>query len=344
MKEMNRFNKIFKTLMSLTVVIFITGCEIDSFAESDEHSFGEIIAPSNVQITANIVGQDADNPNGDGSGEVEFTVTAENAISYKFVNNGAETLKPSGTIKYAFTSLGVNSYTITAIAIGAGGTTSSQNITVDVLVSYVAPAELIAALTTGTWKMSKDEGGHLGVAAGLNADNSARAANWGAPIPWWWSAGPLDKSETAIYDDRYTFSDWDADAGKGKLTFNVGPDGAIFGKEEPMKADLGGDRGATSTGDPNYEYEYYPYENFEVEFTIVPFTARWDWNQDGKYEDTAEGQEIYPGEKIIFSGTGFIGFYVGNQEFFIWERSDTRIRYSTIGFDGNSWHGIINNE
>ena len=80
MKEMNRFNKIFKTLMSLTVVIFITGCEIDSFAESDEHSFGEIIAPSNVQITANIVGQDADNPNGDGSGEVEFTVTADNAI------------------------------------------------------------------------------------------------------------------------------------------------------------------------------------------------------------------------------------------------------------------------
>ena len=341
---MKKLDIIFKTLMSLTIVIFITSCAIDSFAESDEHSFGEIIAPSNVQITANIIGQDADNPNGDGSGEVEFTVTAENAISYKFVNNGAETLKPSGVIKYAFTSLGVNSYTITAIAIGAGGTTSSQNITVDILVSYVAPAELIAALTTGTWKMSKDEGGHLGVAAGLNADNSANAANWGAPIPWWWSAGALAKSETAIYDDRYTFSDWDADAGKGKLSFNVGPDGAIFGKEEPMKADLGGDRGATSTGDPNYEYEYYPYENFEVEFTIAPFTARWDWNQDGKYEDTAAGQEIYPGEKIIFSGTGFIGFYVGNQEFFIWERSDTRIRYSTIGFDGNSWHGIINNE
>ena len=91
---MKKLDTIFKTLMSLTIVIFITSCEIDSFAESDEHSFGEIIAPSNVQITANIVGQDADNPNGDGSGEVEFTVTAENAISYKFVNNGAETLKP----------------------------------------------------------------------------------------------------------------------------------------------------------------------------------------------------------------------------------------------------------
>ena len=71
---MKKLDIIFKTLMSLTIVIFITSCEIDSFAESDEHSFGEIIAPSNVQITANVVGQDADNPNGDGSGEVEFTV------------------------------------------------------------------------------------------------------------------------------------------------------------------------------------------------------------------------------------------------------------------------------
>ena len=123
---MKKLDIIFKTLMSLTIVIFITSCEIDSFAESDEHSFGEIIAPSNVQITANVVGQDADNPNGDGSGEVEFTVTADNAISYKFVNGGAETVKADGKITYTFTSLGVNSYTISAIAMGAGGTTSSQ--------------------------------------------------------------------------------------------------------------------------------------------------------------------------------------------------------------------------
>ena len=64
-----------------------------------------------VQITANVVGQDADNPNGDGSGEVEFTVTADNAISYKFVNGDAETVKADGKITYTFTSLGVNSYT-----------------------------------------------------------------------------------------------------------------------------------------------------------------------------------------------------------------------------------------
>ena len=49
---MKKLDIIFKTLMSLTIVIFITSCEIDSFAESDEHSFGDIVAPSNVQVTA----------------------------------------------------------------------------------------------------------------------------------------------------------------------------------------------------------------------------------------------------------------------------------------------------
>ena len=164
---MKKLDIIFKTLMSLTIVIFITSCEIDSFAESDEHSFGDIVAPSNVQVTADIKGQDADTPNGDGSGVVDFTVTAENAISYKFVYNGMEQLQADGTTTMNFTSLGVNKYTVVAIAVGVGGTTSSQAISVEVLVSYTPPAELIDALTSGTWKLSKDEGGHLGVAAGI---------------------------------------------------------------------------------------------------------------------------------------------------------------------------------
>ena len=44
------------------------------------------------------------------------------------------------------------------------------------------------------------------------------------------------------------------------------------------------------------------------------------------------GQELYPGEKIVFSGTGFVGMYVGgNHEYFIWERSANRMRYTCIG-------------
>ena len=59
-----------------------------------------------------------------------------------------------------------------------------------------------------------------------------------------------------------------------------------------MRDDLGGDKGQTETGDG--DYENYPLDDYSVEFTILPFTATWDWNQDGKYEDTASGQELYP--------------------------------------------------
>ena len=91
MKKFNTLLKIFIT--SLTIFVSVS-CEIDSFAEDDEYSFGDITAPTNVQISASIVGVDTDNPNGDGSGEVNFSGSADNAITYKFVFDGQETLSP----------------------------------------------------------------------------------------------------------------------------------------------------------------------------------------------------------------------------------------------------------
>ena len=71
---MKKFETLFKILIaSFTIFVFV-GCEIDSFAEEDEYSFGDITAPTNVQVSAAIVGKDADNPNGDGSGEVNLSL------------------------------------------------------------------------------------------------------------------------------------------------------------------------------------------------------------------------------------------------------------------------------
>ena len=53
---MKKFNTLFKLLIaSMTVIVFVS-CEIDSFAEEDQYSFGDINAPTNVQISASIVG------------------------------------------------------------------------------------------------------------------------------------------------------------------------------------------------------------------------------------------------------------------------------------------------
>ena len=200
---MKNFNTLFKLLIASITVFTFVSCEIDSFAEDDQYSFGDISAPTNVQISAAIAGQSSDNPNGDGSGEVTFSGSADNAITYKFVYNGEEKMSTDGNVSYTFGTLGLNTYTVTIVAIGKGGTTSSSALTVEVLVTYSPPAALIAQLTTGTWRIASEEGAHMGV--GPNE----------APDPWWWSANPYDKASAGLYDDRYTFN---AD---GTFTFDV---------------------------------------------------------------------------------------------------------------------------
>ena len=154
---MKKINKIFKLLLVVVAFSFV-GCE------KEEYKLGEIKAPSAISITAEIVGADADNPNGDGTGVVHFTATGTDVITWKFVHNGVERMVPSGKTTYAFSELGLNTYTVSAVAIGAGGSTSDSATNVDVLATYNPPAELIAQLTTGKWRVAKPDGGaHMGV-------------------------------------------------------------------------------------------------------------------------------------------------------------------------------------
>ena len=55
---MKKINKIFKLLLIVVAFSFV-GCE------NEEYKLGDIKAPSGVSITAEIVGADAYNPNGD---------------------------------------------------------------------------------------------------------------------------------------------------------------------------------------------------------------------------------------------------------------------------------------
>src|SRR5690348_197485 len=47
-----------------------------------EYSMGNLTAPSEVTINTTIAGQDATHPNGDGSGDVNITLTGKNVLSY----------------------------------------------------------------------------------------------------------------------------------------------------------------------------------------------------------------------------------------------------------------------
>ena len=251
---MKKINLIFNVFLVFTVLTFI-GCE------KEEFKLGNIVSPSNVEITAEIVGADEANPNGDGTGVVHFTATGSDVITWKFIHNGVEKLAPSGKMTYAFSTL-------------------------------------------GTWRVYAEVGGHMGVGPADSSNSD------------WWTGEANTKASTGMYDDRYTFGS------DGTFYFDVGADGQVFGKADPMDADLGGDKGQTRNGDA--EYTNYPLDNF---------TAKWFLTAPGGVET------------INFSGVGFVGFYVGAEQYVILSRSADEMYLRAIGpYDGNGWFFKITNK
>ena len=93
---------------------------------------------ANLLINSEIVGKSSSFPDGDGSGTVNFTVSATNATSYKILI-GSETFTSSnGKFTYNFNTPGTNNYTIYVSAYrGDKYISSSTNINV-----YKAPTQL----------------------------------------------------------------------------------------------------------------------------------------------------------------------------------------------------------
>jgi PKD repeat protein len=77
--------------------------------------------PADLKVTATIVGASAQNPNGDGSGVVNFTLSAANAASYKITfGNGESKEVTNGSFSYTYTTSGSNTYVLYVSAYNAG--------------------------------------------------------------------------------------------------------------------------------------------------------------------------------------------------------------------------------
>lgn len=282
--------------------------------QEDDQQFGELLAPSNLNINVDIAGADADNPNGDGSGVVEISATADNAISYAFIYSGNKRNAPSGETSFIFSNLGVNTYTVTAVAYGTGGISSSETIEFDVLATYEPPAELLEKLIgdgNKQWRIKFEDPGHFGLGP----------VDGNIPTEWY-GAGVNEKSGVGMYDDRYIFG---AD---GTFTFITNiengddPSGTVFGRVNLIDQ-LGGTASGTANG---ADIENYPYEDFQESWQLIA-----------------------PGgtETISLSGVGFIGYYTGgSHNYRIFDRSvPNELTLSTT--DGNGefeWWFIITSE
>jgi hypothetical protein len=283
-------------------MVFLLLALVFSSCEEENHVLGDLNTPSNLNVSTEIVGSDAANPFGDGSGIVNFTVTGSDVLSYKFIYNGAETLAVNGKTTYTFGTTGKHKYTVTVVAYGAGGLSSSKTVEVEVDVKYAPPADLLTMLTSDssrTWRIKSEAVGHFGVGP---AD---------AATSIWWSAPPLAKDGKGAYDDRFVFNV------NGSFTHTT--NGTAYGQKGPMTADLGGDQGLTANSDG--EFENYPLANY---------TEGWALSAPG-------GQET-----LTFSNKGYHGFYVGgNHSYTILSRTANEMLLRTVGADGNGWFVIF---
>lgn len=297
----------------LLMLTIIAGCQEETY------EFGDLVAPSNLVINADIVGLSAENPNGDGSGEVIITVNAQNAITYgigfnKLVDYGnvSYTVLPSGTISKKFSDPGVNTYRISVIAYGKGGISSNLTKDITVRIDYEANPEIITALTNDdskTWVVDKSVPGHLGV--GPWASNSV--------TPEWWAAGIDEKVATAncFYTSTFTFTRVIV---SDTYTLQVvSPDGA-FTKTGDLSNGL---PGIPASGDEGC----YTYSGGTSAFNFVPSSSGVAANSSTETSIQLDGFDT------------FIGYGATQQEYEILEINADYMYLRVQGTEtGNAWY------
>lgn len=274
-----------------------------SSCKKDKYSFGDLKSPANLAITATIVGADAANPAGDGSGVVALTVTGDNVLTYNIdFGDGKEAKRvPSGSIEYPYTSVGTHDYTISINAIGTGGIISTVSKTVTVNFAFVIPDEIKNGLTGGTskvWVCDKDAGGHFGVGP---AD---------AFTSIWYSADPNSRLPCS-YDDEVTFTKAgenaiDIEVNNFGQSFAIGASAAFYGlssAEDCRDIDPGGVK----------------------RLAITPATSA------STPANSTRIQFDVPGNGLIIFGTG-------GTTYEIISISETNMTIRNIGIDGNAWY------
>ncbi|MBP0902894.1 glucan endo-1,3-beta-D-glucosidase [Mariniflexile gromovii] len=289
--------------------VFLTFLMLFTSCQDDNVEFGDLTAPTNISVEVLYADGDqfvSQGP-GDGTGVVNFVAQADNAISYQFVYNGSVSSAPGGKKGYSFAVLGLNTYSVTVLAFGRGGVSSSKTIEVEVLSTYSPPADLLTMLTANssrTWRIKAEAKPHFGLGPVVAVTNAKQLKEEVDGFEYY-SAGANEKAGTGMYDDRYTFN---IDG-----TFTAVTNGTVFGREVLIN-ELGGSGGTTDGADIlNYTYNDY--------------TAQWSLTAPGGIET------------ISLTGLAFVGYYTGgNHQYIIYSRSENEMVLTTTdGNNGFNW-------
>ncbi|WP_264565007.1 glycoside hydrolase family 16 protein [Flavobacterium sp. N3904] len=306
--------KIVLNIITIFSLLLMVNCQ------EDNYSFGALDAPSNLKITVDVIGKTDQTPNGDGSGKVKFTTTADNAISYKYIfGDGITENSPGGVSEHLFTTVGVNTYTVTVIASGRGGITTNTTVDVTVLSNF-SDEKSTALLTGGTatgkiWYVAAAEKGHLGVGQNDNDPTKNYYANY-------YQAAPFEKSASCFYDGTYTFA-----LVNGKIEYKQDNKGNTFFQNSYKSVG-----GGTNGGDD----QCLPYSTAGIKtVALSPSTSFVSKNPDAAKETT--------GTVMNFSDGGFMGYYAGATQYEILSITENRmvVRFVQGNNAGLAWYQIF---
>jgi hypothetical protein len=319
---MKKLKNIYILLFSVAITFF--GCQ------ENDYQFGEILSPSNITINFEIVGADADNPNGDGSGLVTFTTTADNSSSYVYYFNDIPETAPSGILTKRFTQVGVNTYQVVVKANGNGGISSTKIVEVEVLSSFSdieaesflsgAPVTKdsdgndiidIAAPISKTWYIDGAQNGALGVGPSLAFDIQIN----GAPTQYYYPAffaAPAGSGNDCYVDDELTFTK----NSDGSLTYVLDNKGQTFFNGNAAHQVVVGGSGAN--GDECFEFDT------STQSTVSLSPSSEDWSK-------VTDPDFVPRETVLnFTDNGLMGYYVGSTSYEILEISETEMHIRTL--------------
>ena len=199
---MKNIKNIYIVLFSMALVFL--GCQ------EKEYEFGDIIAPSSIVINAEIIGQDVNDPdlaNGDGSGIVNFTVSADNASSYVYYFNGVASASPSGIFSKRFSKVGTNIYTVVVKANGTAGVSTTKSMDIEVYSSFtdIEAENFLSGANIGDskkWYWQADVDVHVGLGP-VTEDYGGGEFAYEA---WWNGIKAWDSEKACMYDNEFVFT------------------------------------------------------------------------------------------------------------------------------------------
>lgn len=318
-------------LVALIGFLSLTNCQ------DEDQEFGEIITPTNVTVVAEIVGQDADNPYGDGSGFVNFVATADNEITFQYnYGDGRSEVSPTGEIMHRFTNTGVNTYTVIVNAVGTGGVLSSATINVEVFSafddveakSFLTGAPIIednegnpslgidpGAQFSKTWYWAADKALHVGLGP-VEDDYGNGEFSYEA---WWSGIQPFDSEKSCMYQNEFVFT-----ASENGINFEqvVGP--AFVPGAYADVIGVGGDQCHDETVATNMfglkSVSFFPSDSKAA--------------LEGSYAEMPYRQTTFD-----ISDGGFMGWFVGSGTYDIISISDTEMQVRIIQAGGGfAWY------